>query len=78
MEACLPALSVAEKRKRFTKVSAPREIDLEAYWKKSKVTTKFDFHITCVHPPVSYTEALVTNMLWMMAANLFAITPMWT
>ena len=51
-------LEKTNQKSRFPKVSQPTEIEIEPYRKKKKLNLQFDFQVTDVHQPSSYSLAI--------------------
>ena len=71
-------LEKTNRKRRFSKVSQPTEIEIEPYSKKKKLNLQLDFQVIDVHQPSLYSLAITYDTRWMISSNLLPLVPMWT
>ena len=69
-------LEKTNRKRQFSKVSQPTEIEIEPYRKKKKLNLQFDFQVIDVHQLSSYSLAITYDTLWMISSNLLPLVPM--
>ena len=65
------------RKRRFSKVPEPTEIEIEPYRKKKQLNLQFDFQVIDVRQPPSYALAISYDTLWMISSNLLPLIPIW-